>query len=78
MSNTNDHGELHLVRVEVVELVLCADPFRVETDRINTALNLLCLLFMFSVAIARTENIQRNRKELIIDPSAVKSKSSHH
>jgi len=37
----------------------------------------LCLLFMLSVAVARAEDIEWDREELIVDPSRVEGKAAH-
>lgn len=78
LGHTDDDSKLHLVRVEEVQLVGGSDPFGVKSERIDTMLNLLSFFFMLSVSIARAKYVQRNREELVVDPSRVEGECSHH
>lgn len=61
MCDTDYDSELHLVRVEEVQLVGGSDPFGVESEGIDAVLvNFLSLFFRFSMSVARSKHVQRN------------------
>lgn len=57
LENTDDDGEFHLKRVEVVEFVWGSEPFRIEAEGIYTALFFRGILFDFSMLVATSKYI---------------------
>ena len=78
MRNTNDDCEFHFVRVEVIQVIGCSEPFGVEPERINAVLLLtMSIARTISFPVATAEDVEGKREELVINPSAVKGKYAH-
>lgn len=77
MDYSNNNSELHLIRIEEIQLIRSLNPFRIKSKWINTAFNFLSFFTMLSVPIAAAKNVQRNREEFIIDPPRIEGKRSH-
>ncbi len=78
LKNTNDDSKFHLEGVEIVELIRWSEPFWIESERINAAFFLFSKLLDFGLIVTASENIQRNSKELVINPAGIKWEKSHH
>ena len=78
LSNPNNDSKLHLIWVEKVQFIRCSDPLRIHSQRINASIFFLSEFFRFSMTITWSKYIPRNRKELVVDPTTVKSKRTHH
>lgn len=71
LEDSDDDGEFHLERVEVIELVRGAEPFGVEAEWVHAAFFLRSELFNWRLAITAAENVQRQGEELVVDPARV-------
>ena len=87
-----DDGQLHLVGIQENDLVLCADPHGIQSERIGSLSvvagfrfriqhdgRFLLQHFVRDVDFPRrAENVERTREDVVVDETRVHGEKAHH